>query len=59
MSAQFEKGNIPDIKNGAMSKALKLAAVKLACTEIKEIDIKDINTYYLRDRGANELHLAG
>ena len=51
MSAYFEKGRRQDIRNGDMSKFLKLAAIKIAYMEIKSIEINYINTHSLIDRG--------
>ena len=50
MSEFFEKGKRSDIKNGAISNAIEISAMKLAYIEIKGIDIKDINTHSLRSR---------
>ena len=38
-----------------MSKALKLVAMKIAYLKIKVMDIKKINTHFLRARG--QMHL--
>ena len=57
MPKKVEKGRRQVIKNGNMSKSLKLEAIKIAYLEIKGTEIKDINTHPLRHGGANELHL--
>ena len=44
MSALFDKGNRSDIKNGVMSKALKLAAIKLSFQANKRIRDKGHKT---------------
>ena len=55
MLVVFEKGNISYIKNNAMSKALKLVAMKIAYLKIKVMEINKINTHFLRSRG--QMHL--
>ena len=60
MSEFFETGKRSDIKNEAMFEVLKLKSMKLSYLEVKEIDIKDINTYSLRfGWGGGALHFVG
>ena len=55
MLVVFEKGNISYIKNNAISKALKLVAIKIAYLKIKLMEVKKINAHFLRARG--QMHL--
>ena len=59
MSVFSEKVNKVDIINVSMSKVLKLEAVKLVYTEIKVIEIKEIDTHSHRYGGSDALHLSG
>ena len=59
ISEFFKKPRIQYIKNENISKALKLAAIKLDYPEIRGIETKDINTHYLRATRGNVLYLEG